>query len=129
MRRAFAFVVRSLALRLEEYISRYSFKICPSNLTSFSDAVAPWDHRAVECDLSLLKYDKKMFRHQILRQEFHELKDKYSNYCHYFTDGSKTSCHAGFAVFNPPVTVAKRIADESSVFTAEVLGITSAVED
>lgn len=62
-------------------------------------------------------------------QEFLALKDKYSSYCHYFTDGSKTACHTGFAFINPAVTVAERIADESTVFTAEIFGITSAIQD
>lgn len=123
-------VVRPLALRLEEHMTLYSFKICPTTLLSFSDALAPWDYSAVKCDLSLLKYDKKAFPHQFLRQEFLALKDKYSSYCHYFTDGSKTAGHTGYAFVNSSaVTVAERIADEGSVFTAEVFGITSAIED
>lgn len=60
--------------------------------------VVPWDLVPISYDWSLSRYSKKVVPPFVLLREFAELGQKYSDYLHFYTDGSKTSTCVGCAV-------------------------------
>ena len=77
-----------------------------------------------DVDLSLTILPKETTPDLVYEATFGELlTSKYADYCHFYTDGSKLDERTSFAVKHPFGVVPVRIADHSSVFTAEAEGI------
>ena len=63
-----------------------------------------------------------------LKSRFNELRKKYSDFCHIYTDGSKVEIKVASAYVCPYGTRSYRLRDDCSIFTAEVEAIDKALK-
>jgi ribonuclease HI len=89
---------------------------------------APWIKGRFSFDYSMQKFDKNN-NQQIIRAEFLKLQQNcYQHLVSIFTDGSKMADKTGCAVITPDQEIKIRLADHTTVYTAELYAILQAVE-
>ena len=96
-------------------------------INSFPD-VPIWDSKPVTVDITLSEFDKSSTSSTIFESRFNELKQKYSDFCHIYTDGTKVERKVASAYVCPCGTRSYRLRDGCSIFTAEVEVIHKAFE-
>ena len=90
--------------------------------------VPPWKIKGLEyCkDLSCIKKSNITDVH--FRSLFFEHFDEYKDCFSIYTDGSKTKEGVGYAIVYDNTFESRRISNETSIFTAELLGILHALK-
>ena len=83
-----------------------------------------WDSEPVTVDFTLSEFDKSSTSSTVFKCRFIELRQKYSDFCHIYTDGSKVAS----AYVCPYGTRSYRLRDGCSIFTAEVEAIDKALK-
>ena len=81
--------------------------------------VPSWDSEPVTVDFTLSEFDKSSTS-TVFKSRFNEVKQKYLDFCHIYTDGSKVETKVASAYVCPYGTRSYRLRDGCSVFTAEV---------
>ncbi|GFR94328.1 RNA-directed DNA polymerase from mobile element jockey [Elysia marginata] len=91
---------------------------------------APWEEHNITLDLSLTSFKKEDTSETVFRQEFAQLREKYTAYKEAFTDGSKSEkvAAASFYPKDPDEPDQTRLNDDSTVFNAELEGISLALK-
>ena len=87
-----------------------------------------WDSKPVTVDLTLSEFDKSSTSSTNFKSRFNELRQKYSDFCHIYTDGSKVERKVASAYVCPYGTRSYRLRDGCSIFTAEVEAIDKALK-
>ena len=87
-------------------------------INNISD-VPIWDSKPVTVDFTLSEFDKSSTS-TIFKSRFNELREKYSDFCHIYTDGSKVERKVASAYVCPYGTRSYRLKDGCSIFTAKV---------
>ena len=82
-----------------------------------------WDSKPVTVDFTLSEFDKSSTSSTIFKSRFNELRQKYSDFCHIYTDGSKVERKVASAYVCPSGTRSYRLRNGCSIFTAEVEAI------
>ena len=82
-----------------------------------------WDSEPVTVDFTLSEFDKSSTFTTVFRSQFNEVKQKYLDFCHIYTDGSKVETKVASAYICPYGTRGYRLRDGCSIFTAEVEAI------
>ena len=80
-----------------------------------------WDSKPVTVDFTLSEFDKSST--SIFKSRFNELRQKYSDFCHIYTDRSKVKRKVASAYVCPYGPRSYRLRDGCSIFTAEVEAI------
>jgi ribonuclease HI len=85
----------------------------------------PWRTPTININFELCKFRKDITNPIIYRQEFLEIRARYLNCFDIYTDGSKQNEKVGAAFFSPKNQGAAkmRLKDNSSIFSAELVGI------
>ena len=86
-----------------------------------------WDSEPVTVDFTLSEFDKSSTS-SVFKSRFNEVKQKYSDFCHIYTDGSKVEITVASAYVCPYGTRSYRLRDGCSIFTAEVEAIDKALK-
>ena len=87
-----------------------------------------WDSKSLSVDFELSQFDKSSTNPYIFQSKFLEiLYTRYNDYYHIFTDGSKFNEKASSGVYACDITRSFRISDNSSIYTAELEAIKSAL--
>ena len=86
-----------------------------------------WDSKPVTVDFTLSEFDKSSTS-TVFKSRFNELRQKYSDFCHIYTDGSKVEIKVASAYVCPYGTRSYRLRDGCSIFTAEVEAIDKALK-
>ena len=86
-----------------------------------------WNSKPVTVDFTLSEFDKSSTS-TIFKSRFNELRQKYSDFCHIYTDGSKVERKVASAYVCPYGTRSYRLLDDCSIFTAEVEAIDKALK-
>ena len=86
-----------------------------------------WDSKPVTDDFTLSEFDNPSTSSIIFKSRFNELRQKYSDFCHIYTDGSKVEKKVASAYVCPYGTRSYRLRDGCSIFTAEVEAIDKAL--
>ena len=86
-----------------------------------------WDSKPVTVDFTLSKFHKSSTSSTIFKSRFNELRQKYSDFCHIYTDGSKVERKVASACVCPYGTRSYRLRDGCGIFTAEVEAIDKAI--
>ena len=94
-------------------------------INSISD-VPVWDSEPVTVDFTLSEFDKSSTS-TVFKSRFNEVKQKYLDFCHIYTDGSKVETKVASAYVCPYGTRGYRLRDGCSIFTAEVEAINKAL--
>ena len=87
-----------------------------------------WDSEPVTVDFTLSEFDKSSPSSTVFKSRFNEVKQKYSDFCHIYTDGSKVERKVTSAYVCPYGTRSYRLRDGCSIFTAEVEAIDKALK-
>ena len=87
-----------------------------------------WDSKPVTVGFTLSEFDKSSSSSPIFESRFNELRQKYSDFCHIYTDGSKVERKVAYAYVCPYGTRSYRLRDDCSIFTAEVKAIDKALK-
>ena len=85
-----------------------------------------WDSEPVTVDFTLSEFDKPTTASTIFKSRFNELRQKYSEFCHVYTDGSKVERKVASAYVCPYKTRSYRLRDGCSIFASEVEAIDKA---
>ena len=86
-----------------------------------------WDSGPVTVDFTLSEFDKSSTSSTVFKSRFNEVKQKYLDFCHMYTDGSKVETKVASAYVCPYGTRSYRLRDGCSIFTAEVEAINKAL--
>ena len=86
-----------------------------------------WDFEPVTVDFTWSKFDKSATSSTVFKSRFNEVKQKYLDFCHIYTDGSKVETKVASAYVCPYGTRGYRLRDGCSIFTAEVEAIDKAL--
>ena len=86
-----------------------------------------WDSEPVTVDFTLSEFDKSSTSSTVFKSRFNEVKQKYLDFCHIYTDGSKVETKVASAYVCPYGTRGYRLRNGCSVFTAEVEAINKAL--
>ena len=85
-----------------------------------------WDSKPVTFDFTLSEFDKSCTS-TAFKSRFNEVRQKYLDFCHIYTDGSKVETKVASAYVCPYGTRGYRLRDGCSIFTAEVEAIDKAL--
>ena len=86
-----------------------------------------WDSEPVTVDFTLSEFDKSSTSSAVFKSRFNEVKQKYLDFCHIYTDGSKVETKVASAYVCPCGTRGYRLRNGCSIFTAEVEAINKAL--
>ncbi|GFN80517.1 RNA-directed DNA polymerase from mobile element jockey [Plakobranchus ocellatus] len=92
----------------------------------------PWEQHKINVDISLIEQKKENTSEIVRRKEFFRIKEKFSNHCAVFTDGSKLEEKVAAAAYfpkHPDRSKATRLRDGASVFSTELEGIALALTE
>ena len=78
------------------------------------------DSEPVTVDFTLSEFDKSSTSSTVFKSGFNEVVQRYLDFCHIYTDGSKVETKVASAYVCPYGTRGNRLRDGCSVFTAEV---------
>ena len=73
-----------------------------------------WDSEPVTVDFTLSEFDKSSTSSIVFKSHFNEVKQKYLDFCHIYTDGSKIETEEASAYFCPYGTRGHRLRDGCS---------------
>ena len=86
-----------------------------------------WNSEPVTVDFTLSEFDKSSTS-TVFKSRFNEVKQKYLDFCHIYTDGSKVERKVASAYVCPYGTRSYRLRDGCSIFTAEVEAMDKALK-
>ncbi|XP_055953302.1 uncharacterized protein LOC129989022 [Argiope bruennichi] len=115
------------SVRLKKLLqdSDFNLTIMSTNVFCF----APWDNPEFSFLNPFSGYDKSTTASVVFQQIFLYHRCEYSSFIPVFTDGSKSDGHVGFGIVLPSGTLSYRLHTCSSVFTAELMAISSALHE
>ena len=89
----------------------------------------PWKIIIPKTDYSLCKHNKKATHPIAFQKKFQKVKEKYPNYIHIFTDGSKeNNATTSAVIISRKIQIKKHLPREISIFSAEVYAINLALD-
>nr|XP_054931109.1 uncharacterized protein LOC129386858 [Dermacentor andersoni]XP_054931110.1 uncharacterized protein LOC129386858 [Dermacentor andersoni]XP_054931111.1 uncharacterized protein LOC129386858 [Dermacentor andersoni]XP_054931112.1 uncharacterized protein LOC129386858 [Dermacentor andersoni]XP_054931113.1 uncharacterized protein LOC129386858 [Dermacentor andersoni] len=121
-------MIRPLILRHEEYCQTYDVPPEVLQVAERPPRLPPRYNFSQLCDWTLTHLKKKDIPQEHIIQEFRAIQEIYKNYTEFYTDGSKTQEYVGVGITTKNWQNSIRISNFSSVFTAEVLAIWTAVK-
>ena len=86
-----------------------------------------WDSEPVTVDFTLSEFDKSSTSSTVFKSRFNEVKQKYFDFCHIYTVGSKVETKVASAYVCPYGLLGYRLRDGCSIFTAEIEAINKAL--
>ena len=86
-----------------------------------------FESEPVTVDFIISEFDKSSTSSNVFKSRFNEVKQKYLDFCHIYTDGSKVETKVASAYVCPCRTRGYRLRDGCSIFTAEIEAIYKAL--
>ena len=112
--------IKTFGLRMEPICREAALPITGNHKTALFKT-PPWEITALKTNFSLCKYNKKSIHSITFQEKFQKIKEKYPNYIHIFTDGSKqNNATTSAAIINRKIQIKKHLPIETSIFSAEV---------
>ena len=119
-------VTDSFGIRCKKLLKEAKIDVGEIAINSIPD-VPIWDSKLVIVDFTLSEFHKSSTSSTAYKSRFNEVKQKYLEFCHIYTDGSKVETKVSSAYFCPYGTRGYRLRDGCSIFTAEVEAINKAL--
>ena len=116
----------SFGIHWKKLLKKAKIDIGEIAINSIPD-VPIWDSEPVTVDFTLSEFDKSSTSSTVFKSRFNEVKQKYLDFCHIYTDGSKVETKVASAYVCPYGTRGYRLRDGCSIFTAEVEAINKAL--
>ena len=117
---------KSFGIHCKKLLKKAKIDIGEIAINSIPD-VPIWDSEPVTVDLTLSEFDKSSTSSTVFISRFDEVKQKYLDFCHIYTDGSKVETKVASAYVCPYGTRGYRLRDGCSIFTAKVEAINKAL--
>ena len=114
--------IPTLGIRIAPELEKIGFKRNTVSRLSVP-ATPPWLLRRPEIDLSLHSSDKAVTPPEVVKVRFYELCDRFKNFYHIYTDGSKMSYRVSAALCHKRGMSAIRLPGATSIFNAELHAI------
>ena len=115
----------SFGIHCKKLLKKAKIVIGEIAINSIPD-VPIWDSEPVTVDFTWSEFDKSSTS-TVFKIRFNEVKQKYLDFCHIYTDGSKVETKVASAYVCPYGTRGYRLRDGCSIFTAEVEAINKAL--
>ena len=115
----------SFGIHCKKLLKKAKIDVWEIAINSIPD-VPIWDSEPVTVDFTLSEFDKSSTS-TVFKSRFNEVKQKYLDFCHIYTDGSKVETKVASAYVCPYGTRGYRLRDGCSIFTAEVEAINKAL--
>ena len=115
----------SFGIHCKKLLKKAKIDVGEIAINSIPD-VPIWDSEPVTVDFTLSEFDKSSTS-TVFKSRFNEVKQKYLDFCHIYTDGSKVETKVASAYVCPYGTRGYRLRDGCSIFTAEVEAINKAL--
>ena len=115
----------SFGIHCEKLLKKAKIDVGEIAINSFPD-VPIWDSEPVTVDFTLSEFDKSSTS-TVFKSRFNEVKQKYLDFCHIYTDGSKVETKVASAYVCPYGTSGYRLWDVCNIFTAEIEAINKAL--
>ncbi|CAG5100707.1 Protein of unknown function [Cotesia congregata] len=108
---------KPLWMRIQHYKEALDINFPPIALRSLGQS-PPWQEFTTNMDLSMSEHNRPTTLPSTFRTLFLAIQEKYNNYDEYYTDGSVTTNHSGFAVVTYTNTVnSSRMHNMCSIWT------------
>ena len=114
--------IPTLGIRIAPELEKIGFKRNTVSRLSVP-ATPPWLLRHPQVDLSLHSSDKAVTSPEVFKVRFYELCDRFKNFYHIYTDGSKMGHRVAAALWHKRGTSAIRLPGATSIFNAELHAI------
>ena len=116
-----------MGIRIAPELEKIGFKLNTVSRLSIP-ATPPWLLKHPEIDLSLHSSDKAVTPPEVFKFRFYELCDRFKNFYHIYTDGSKMDHRVSAALCHKRGTSAIRLPGATSIFNAELHAISLALD-
>lgn len=117
----------SLVNRFKKLCSTFGINVKNIYLRGFHH-IPSWIIGEVQVDLSMARIQKTNATPIQFQKEFLSKASEYVGYHFIYTDGSKYANNVGCAVFSTHYSRQIRLSDQASIFTAELIAISSAID-
>ena len=117
---------KPFAYDFEKYIEQANLEIDDILLNRVPD-IPIWNSPLINVSFKLTDFEKGNTAAEIFRSKFLEILPDYNEYCHIYTDGSKFNEKTASSYHSVFGTRSFRIADNASIFTAELEAIRGAL--
>ena len=118
--------IKPIGMRLKEHIDNVGFD--PEDIEQFAySRVPPWKYIMPNTCFDLSRYKKSETDPIVFRTHFIALVEHLDDHVHIYTDGSKDGDRTACAVVTPSFEFSKRLPDRSSIFSAELQALVSAL--
>ena len=118
-------VRESLGMCLDRLFNEANIETSDIMTTKIPDYPA-WKSLPVDVSFVLSEFDKSTTSSEVFKSKFFEILPNYNNCFHIYTDGSKDGDKAAYGMYYSHETLAGRVLDKFSNFTAELEGIKAA---
>ena len=115
----------SFGIHCKKLLMKAKINVGEIAINSIPD-VPIWDSEPVTVDFTLSEFDKSSTS-TVFKSRFNEVKQKYLDFCHIYTDGSKVETKVASAYVCPYGTRGYRLRDGCSIFPAEIEAINNAL--
>ena len=112
----------SFGIHCKKLLKKAKIDIGEIAINSIPD-VPIWDSEPVTVAFTLSEFGKSSTSSTVFKSRFNEVKQKYLDFCHTYTDGSKVETKVASAYVCPYGTRGYKLRYGCSVFTAEVVAI------
>ena len=116
----------SFAINCKKLLKKAKIDIGEISINNILD-VPIWDSEPVIVDFTLSEFDKSSTSSTVFKSRFNEVKQKYLDFCHIYTDGSKDETKVASAYVCPYGTRGYGLRDGCSIFTAVVEAVNKAL--
>ena len=116
----------SFGIHCKKLLKKAKIDVGEIAINSIRD-VPIWDSEPVTVYFTLSEFDKSSTSSTVFKSHFNEVKQKYLDFCHIYTDGSKVETKAASAYVCPYGTRGYRLRDGCSISTAEIEAINKAL--
>ena len=117
----------SFGIHCKKLLKEAKIDVEEMSINSIPD-VPIWDSEPVTGDFTWSEFDKSSTSSTAFKSRFNEVRQKYSDFCHIYTDGSKVERKVASAYVCPYETRSSRLRDGVSIFTAQVEAIYKALK-
>ena len=118
--------IKPLGLRIDRHLDEVGFHT--HVIASYTVMkTPPWKLIVPTVCFDLCEYKKSKTDSTLYRLYYSELLESFTDYTHSFTDGSKDGDKTAAAFICPSFEFSKRMPDKSSIFTAELEAVMSAL--
>ena len=118
--------IKPIGMRLREHIDNVGFD--PEDIEQFVySRVPPWKYIMPITCFDLSQHKKSETDPIVFRTHFLSLAEHLDDHVHIYTDGSKDGDRTACAVVTPSFEFSKRLPDRSSIFSAELQALVSAL--